>query len=86
MWIYRIFWYVRSQFTTGLLLLLSLDELDGYLPYRCCCEYASAVRYSLLNSRKQRVLYQGLCNQHLIIRYYDQSLLAITIKEGRGYI
>jgi hypothetical protein len=51
-----------------------------------CCEYASAVRYSLLNGRKQRVLYQGLCNQHLMIRWYDQSLLVITTKEGRGYI
>jgi hypothetical protein len=51
-----------------------------------CCEYASAVRYSLLNGRKQRVLYQGLCNQHLMIRRYDQSLLVITTKEGRGYI
>jgi hypothetical protein len=51
-----------------------------------CCEYASAVRYSLLDGRKQRVLYQGLCNQHLMIRWYDQSLLVITTKEGRGYI
>jgi hypothetical protein len=33
-----------------------------------CCEYASAVCYSLLNGRKQRVLCQGLCNQHLMIR------------------
>jgi hypothetical protein len=51
-----------------------------------CCEYASAVYYSLLNGRKQRALYQGLCNQHLMIRCYDQPLLVITTKEGRGHI
>jgi hypothetical protein len=57
-----------------------------YTGFAICCEYASAVSYSLLNGRKQRVLYQGLCNQHLMIRWYDQPLLVITTKEGRGHI
>jgi hypothetical protein len=68
--------------------LAETDSLVGEIRYILitCCEYASAVRYFLLNGRKQRVLYQGLCNQHLMIRWYDQSLLVITTKEGRGYI
>jgi hypothetical protein len=49
-------------------------------------DYIARSQQSLLDDCKQQVLFQGLCNQHVMIRWCDCSLLIITTKRSRECI